>query len=381
MNNEITIIKESAPHIRRKDSLNRMMLDVIIALLPIIIYSFVVSPLPALRNILVSVFTMELAEFIFVLIQNKLPYDGKKHTFKEHFENQKKAYRLSNVTVPLVSALIYALIMPTYMEPGYEYLMYFALVTGAVFGLAIGKLVFGGTGNNIFNPAAVGMVFAKLCFGGHFVYFDAFQTKGIIEAGATALGSSNMDLATGLFNPTGYSLLDLFLGRTPGLMGEACKLAILIGLIYLIIRHTIDWIIPLSYIGVFYLFMIIAGLILHGRYDSIHVFEFATYHLLAGGVIFGGVFMATDPVTSPITRPGRVLYGVVLATCTTFIRLFAALPEGVVYSILIGNMLVSVIDYPKWSTNKFNWKNIIWPIGVFLFFALIMIWALCVEVF
>ena len=381
MNNEIQIIKESAPHIRRKDSLNRMMIDVMIGLLPVIIYSFIVSPLPALRNILVSITTMELAEFIFVLIQNKLPYDGTKHTFKEHWANQKKAYRLSNVTVPLVSALIYALIMPTYMEAGYEYLMYFALITGAVFGLTIGKLVFGGTGNNIFNPAAVGMVFAKLCFGSHFVYWDAFNTKAVVEAGATALGSSNMDIASGIYNPTGYSLLDLFLGKTPGLMGEACKLAILIGLLYLLIRHTIDWRIPLAYCGTFYIFMLIAALIVHGKDNSIPVFEFATYHFLSGGVIFGAVFMATDPVTSPITHPGRILYGVILAVCTTFIRLFAALPEGVVYSILIGNMMTSVIDYPKWSTNKFNWKNILWPIGVFLFFALIMIWALCVEVF
>ena len=143
MDTKIQFIKESAPHIRRKDSLNRMMIDVVIGLLPVVLFAFIAAPLAALRNLLVSIATMELAEFVFVLIMNRIPYDGQKHTMKEHFMNAIGKYRLSNVTVPLVSAIIYALIMPSYMETGYEYLMYVALIVGAVFGLAIGKLVFG----------------------------------------------------------------------------------------------------------------------------------------------------------------------------------------------------------------------------------------------
>lgn len=391
MDNNVQFVKESAPHIRRKDSINRMMLDVVIGLLPVIIYAFIFSPLQALRNVLCSVLTMELCEFVFVLIQNRIPYDGTKHTLKEQFVHGLKAYKLSDFMVPLVSALIYALISPTDMEQGYFYLMYPALITGAVFGLVIGKLVFGGTGNNIFNPALVGMIFSKICFGSHYAYWNAFQqnTTGsngvLVDAGATSLSGTFVDVSNKTFNITGegsYSLLDLFLGRIPGLFGEVCKVAILIGFVYMVIRHAIDWRITLSYVGTFFVMMLIAGLIISSGKNAtgVNPFYFATYQMLSGGLLFGAVFMATDPVTSPITQPGRVLYGVILAVCTTFIRLFASLPEGVGYSILIGNMMTSVIDYPKWSTNKWNWKNILVPVLVFVVFALIMVWALCVEV-
>ena len=160
------IIKESAPHLRRKDNMATMMLDVIIALLPTVIFSLVIFKLDALRNILLSIATMELCEFVFVLIKNRIPYDGNKHTLKEHFEKQRKAYTINNFLVPLVSALIFAMIMPASSNPGS--IIYVALILGSAFGLIIGKLVFGGTGKNIFNPAAVGMVFAKLCFGSYY---------------------------------------------------------------------------------------------------------------------------------------------------------------------------------------------------------------------
>lgn len=385
MDTKMKIIKETSPHIRRKDSLNRMMLDVVISLLPVVIYAFIIAPVAILRNLLISIATMELCEFIFVLIMNRIPYDGSKKTLKEQLQNGIKAYRLSNFMVPLVSAIIYALIAPTGMEAGYGYLIYPSLITGAIFGMAIGKLVFGGTGNNIFNPALLGMIFSKICFGSHYAYLDKFtQNSTYVDAGATTLSSTYIDVSTKTFNITGnpYSILDLFLGRIPGLLGEACKLAIIIGFIYLVIRHTIDWRITASYLGSFMFMMIIAGFIISasGKDADLNAFYFMIYHLFSGGLLFGAVYMATDPVTSPITKPGRVLYGVILAICTTFIRLFAALPEGVGYSILIGNMMTSVIDYPKWSSNKFNLKNILIPVIVLLVFTLIMVWALCVEV-
>jgi len=379
-----TIIKESAPHIRRKDNLVGMMLDVIIALLPLVIYGFVVFPVAMARNLFIIAAVMELSEFVFVLVTNRLPVDGTKHTFKEQFLNGCKAYHLSNALVPLVSAIILALLMPTNMDN--EALLYVSLITSALFGIIIGKLVFGGTGTNIFNPAAVGFVFAKTCYGSHFQYFDAFNPNGatIVDAGATPLGSEHIAIAgnggTSIQLGT-YSLLDLFLGNVPGGIGEACKLLILVGLIYLIVRHTIDWRIPLAYLGAFFVMMLIAGFVLWFGYKIDDPWTFALYELLSGGVMFNAVYMATDPVTSPITHPGRVMFGIILAICTTFIRLFAAIPEGCVYSILIGNMLTSMIDYPKWATNKWNWKNIVWPIAVFVVFALIELWALCVEVF
>lgn len=386
MDTKMKIIKESAPHIRRKDSLNRMMIDVLIGLLPVVVYAFVIAPVAILRNLLISIATMELSEFVFVLIMNRIPYDGTKKTIKEQFLNGVKNYRLSNFIVPLVSAVIYALISPTGMEDGFGYLIYPALITGAVFGLAVGKLVFGGTGNNIFNPALLGMIFSKICFGSHYAYLDKFtQESAYVDAGATTLSSNFISTSEGSFNlitTNSYSILDLFLGKIPGLLGEACKLAIIIGFIYMVIRHTIDWRITASYIGTFAIMMLIAGAIISasGKENGLNAFYFLAYQLFSGGLLFGAVYMATDPVTSPITRPGRIMYGVILAICTTFIRLFGSLPEGVGYSILIGNMMTSVIDYPKWSSNKYNLKNILCPIIVFVVFTLIMVWALCVEV-
>lgn len=377
------IIKESAPHLRRKDNMATMMLDVIIALLPTVIFSLVIFKLDALRNILLSIVTMELCEFVFVLIKNRIPYDGNKHTLKEHFEKQRKAYTINNFLVPLVSALIFAMIMPASSNPGS--IIYVALILGSAFGLIIGKLVFGGTGKNIFNPAAVGMVFAKLCFGSYYTYPDnsyyAYSLNvaaGEITTGATPLGYLNYTDKT--FDFTHYSILDLFLGKTPGTIGEIFKVTILVGLIYMIIRHTIDWRIPLLYLGVFTFDMLIVGSILYAA-KGVNVLSYVMYNLLSGGLIFGATFMATDPVTAPITRPGKMMYGAILGSLTVIIRLFAALPEGVAFSILLANISTSVLDYYKWSTDRYNWKNLLSLALIVLLPLLIIIWATCVRVF
>ncbi len=373
------IIKESAPHLRRKDSLSIMMLDVIIALLPTIIFAFVIYPLAALRNLLVSAATMELCEFVFVLIKNRVPYDGEKHTLKEHWERQKKAYTINNFLVPLVSALIFSLIMPVAADS--TGILYVALILGSVFGIVIGKLVFGGTGKNIFNPAAVGMVFAKLCFGSHYTYPDnSYYThlSDVVYTGSTPLASSS--LKDGSFSFFSYSSLDLFLGKVPGTLGEGFKVTILLGLIYMFIRHTIDWRIPLLYVGAFAFDMLFVGLILQGA-KGVNAVDFLLHELLSGGLLFGATFMATDPVTAPITRPGKMMYGALLGSLTVIIRLFAALPEGVAFSLLIANISTSVFDYYKWSDDRYNWKKILTIALLVLLPLLIVIWATCVEVF
>lgn len=397
------VITERSPHLRRKGNASEMMLDVVIALLPIVIFSFVVFRLYALRNLLISILVFELCEFVFVLIKNRIPTDGDKHPLKEHLKSGLTAYKKhlsTNIIVPLVSGLIFGLISP--VRTSNEPLIYLVLITGAMFGSIIGKLVFGGTGNNIFNPAAVGMVFSKICWGSYYLYPNPFATKtfGVgnsfidnsyeITTGATPISVDNINsINSGTFNNpilTNYSLLDLFLGRIPGVMGEVCKVLIIIGFIYLVIRHTIDFHIPVYYLLSFYLFMLIAGCILYGANYSLkdgvrlNPFYFATYELLSGGLLFGAVFMATDPVTSPITVPGRVIYGISLGALTTIMRLFASAPEGVVYSILIGNMLTPMIDYYKWSSNKWNIKKICVAGSIFVATSLVIVWALCTKV-
>jgi NADH oxidoreductase complex rnfABCDGE type, D subunit len=376
----IQIIKESSPHLRRRDNLFSMMLDVVIALVPTIIFSLVVFKLDALRNILISVLTMELCEFGYIyLIKSRPAYTGKKISLKEWDENFKKTYTINNFMVPLVSALIFALVSPAATNPGY--MIYPVLILGSAFGLIIGKFVFGGTGKNIFNPAAVGMVFAKLCFGRFYIYpNNNYYPSYDITAGATPLGPVNY--GDKVFDMSQYSLLDLFLGRCPGTIGEVFKITILLGLVYMLIRHTIDWRITFTYLGVFAINMLVAGFILQGsgKYTDFNAFNYMTYHLLSGGLLFGAVFMATDPVTAPLTRPGKVLYGIILGSLTAIIRLFAAYPEGCVFSILLANMMTSVIDYYRWSDDSYNWKKVLVSSVTFIVPLLIVVWAVCVGV-
>lgn len=373
------IIKENAPHLRRKDNLVMMMLDVIIALSPTIIFALVVYGLDALRNLLVPVATMVLCEFVYVLIKNRFPYNpAQKHTIKEQFLNGCSHYTWGNFLVPTVSGLIYGLIMPASTKnPG---VIWYALVLGSVFGIVLGKLVFGGTGNNIFNPAALAMVFSKLCFGSQFVSTSGIfpETTYTAGGGVITAGTSLTEIKAGYY--TVYSIQDLFLGMIPGTIGETCKACILVGLIYLIIRHASDWRITLSYLGSFVLMMLFAGIIYHAGDSSVDIWNYVAVQLFSGGLIFGAVFMATDPVTSPITRPGRVIYGCLLGLFTVIIRLFGALPEGVVFSILIGNMFTPLIDYYKWSSSKFTWKNITVAASIVMVGILIVVWALCVKV-
>lgn len=364
-------IKESSPHIRRKDSAWRMMLDVIIALLPTFIFSAVIFPLNTLVNFLVSGIIMCLAEFVFIGLTHMMPKDGEKHTFKGKFDYAYKGrYQLVNFMSPLVSALIYTLITPS-GAPIYS------VIVGALIGIILGKLVFGGLGNNIFNPAAVGMVAAKLSFGTNYGKYLAlpewFTGVPSTEIGGTLLGNIGTN---GYESINNVNFLDMFLGKMPGTLGEVYTITILIGLIYLIVRRTIDFRILFSYFGTFIVMMIFAGICIHSILPSVGVFKFTLFELLSGGVIFGGVFMFTDPVTSPITKPSRIMFGMIGAVLTVLIRLFGALPEGVAISLLIANMFAPVLDFPKWSSTKYTYKNILAMGLIFVVPTIIMIISL-----
>lgn len=347
------IIKENSPHIRRKASVTRMMVDVLIALAPTLIFAFVVFPIKTLVDLVLSLAIMIGAEFVFVGLKNMMPADGQKHTFKEKFEySYKGKFNLNNVLTASISAVIFTLIMPS-GAPIY------AVIIGALVGIVFGKLVFGGLGSNIFNPAAVGMLFTKLCFKNQFSqYADTwYYTIPDAASGATPLGGSESSLINYVNNMNAYSLGDLFLGKIPGTLGEVYAITILIGLVYLLVRRSADFRIVVSYFGTFVILMLIAGLSVFGKNQSVNPFEFLAYQILTGGVLFGGVFMLTDPVTSPINSPSRIIYGMVAAIATVFIRLFAALPEGVGFSILIANMVACVLDHYEWSNPRYTWKK------------------------
>ena len=381
----MNIVKANSPYLRRKDSSNRLMIDVIIALAPVVIFSLVIYQLYALRNILVSVAVMELCEFGFVMIKNRIPYDGEKHTFKEKWTHSIAGYRLNNFLTTMVSALIFAMLMPPSSEPGG--IIWAALICGALFGSIIGKLVFGGTGKNVFNPAAVGVVFAYICFSSYFRYPGStlmyeVSSESLIDATLTPLSNIvSTNAAGGLsYDLSSYSVLDLFPGSYPSEIGISCAICIIVGFVYLVVRHAADFRITLSYVGTYAVLMLFAGIIVHAGDSSVGIGDFLGYQLLTGGVLFGAVYMATDPVTSPMTRPGKLIYGAVLGVCTAMIRLFGSV-QCIAYSILLGNIATYVIDYPRWSHDRYGWKNLL-ALGIIIVCALlIVVWALCTEVF
>lgn len=346
----MTIVKESAPHLRRKASVRRMMIDVLIALFPTLVFSFVVYPINTLITYSISMFVMISAELVYIGLRGIMPKDGQKHSFKERFIYAYKGkFTENNIITPAISATIFALIMPA-GAPIY------AVITGALVGIVFGKLVFGGLGSNIFNPAVVGMLFAKFCFGSQYNPFVPtwYYPNIDVTTGATPLGYLSDGMYTSIYN---YSLPDLFFGRIPGTLGEVYKITIIIGLIYLLIRRSADYRVVVSYLGTFSILMLIAGLSLLGLGTGMNPFTFLLYNLLSGGVLFGAAFMLTDPVTSPINPPSRWIYGIIAAIFTVFIRLFAALPEGVGYSILIANMVAAVLDHYEWSSSRYTWKK------------------------
>lgn len=347
------IIKENSPHIHKASSVKRMMIDVLIALIPVTIMAIVQYQFKAVKVLGISIVTMLLAEFVFCLLTMQEPYNGERRTLKTIFKNTFSKMTINNITAPLISAIIFALIMPAEVS-------WYIVLVGALFGIVVGKLVFGGLGGNIFNPAAVGRVFAMICFGVGFKYLSINSLGSSVDifAGGTPLVQN-------IF--TWEAIKNLFIGTIPGSMGEVNKIAIIIGGGYLLIRKSADFRPMLAMILSFMVIMLFVGL----KIEGVNPFMYMLYQTLAGGLLFGAVFMVTDPITSPTTKPGRVTFGILIGLISAFIRLYGAYPEGVAFAIIIANMFVPVIDYPRFSNSKYTWKH-------FLFWGIIMALAIVV---
>lgn len=205
-------------------------------------------------------------------------------------------------------------------------------VIGGVFAILIVKQLFGGLGQNIMNPALAGRCFLLLSFTGYMTDFKATEGFGRIvdtASGATPLAA----LKAG----EQVDILSLFIGNTTGTIGETSALALLIGAAILLGTKVIDWRIPGTYIASFMVFILIFGG--HG-FDV----NFLLGHLFGGGLMLGAWFMATDYVTTPITKSGQLVYGVILGILTGLFRLFGASAEGVSYAIIFSNLLIPVIE-------------------------------------
>ena len=295
----------AAPHIHSGASTNRIMLDVIVALLPVTVASVVIFGLQSLVIIAACVISAVAAEFLFDLAV------GKKNTIGD----------FSAVVTGLLLALNLSTNVPVWQ-----------CVVGSAFAIVCVKGFFGGLGCNFANPAIAGRVFMLLTFAQ--VAGGANPTIVDVTTSATPLEL----LGKGEEVP---SLLDMFLGLHGGAIGETCAAALLIGFVYLLVRKVITWHTPVVFVAtVFVCYLVATG------FDV----TAALYQVLAGGLMIGAIFMATDYVTTPINTKGRVVFALGCGVITFIIRFFCAYPEGVSFSILIMNILAPYIE--KWTASE-----------------------------
>lgn len=238
------------------------------------------------------------------------------------------------VSVSDGSAVITGMLLAMVIPPGVPLWL---PIVGSFCAIAIAKMLFGGLGHNIFNPALVGRAILLASF-------PVAMTTWILARG---MGKSLVDVlttATPLAKVGSLdlaklpSIWDLFIGRVGGSVGETCALALLIGAAILLIRGIIKWHIPVSYIGTVAVFIGISQLFGDQNFAIIPI------HIFAGGLILGAFFMATDMVTSPLTKKGSMIFGIGAGVITCVIRLWGGYPEGVCYSILIMNAFTPMID-------------------------------------
>ncbi len=347
-------IKKTSPYIRKDISTKRMMVDVLIALIPVVAFAIFRFGWDAIIRILLSLVIMIGFEgLIFGMTHKPGKVEGKWAKIKSRYAD----YTINNITAPAVSAIIFAMIIPPKLP-------LYAVFIGATFAIVVVKMLFGGLGANIFNVAAAGRRFISIAL----TAFFANAYVGIdLVAGATPLGALKNSLGfPSVLNS--YSFIDVIFGNIPGTMGEINAIAILIGLTYLLIRKTIDYRVVLSTALTFVILISIVGL---AKYPDDWM-RFVFYNLFTGGLLFGLTFMVTDPVTSPVTRPGRWIYGLIIGTLVVIIRTFGASAEGVAASLLLANMFVPLIDYPKWASNKVKPALVISYVVVILIFSAVV---------
>lgn len=343
---DANIVRKTSPYLRRPNAnVTRMMSDVTIALLPVAIFSIYSFGWSALLILLLSIGSMMLTEYVYYQVQDLLEGD----TFK--FKN--KSFTLHNASV-LTSGLIFGLTLP-------DQTPWYVVVIGGVLGIYLAKLIFGGMGQNIFNPAAVARVIVVVIYATHMSYSANIATIDG-SAGATAL-QVVADNPFSLDALQHYSFTNLLVGTNlPGSLGEVSAILLILGGVYLAVRTSFEVRIPLMMVGTVAVLALAVGV-----FSGVNPLEYMLFHVLSGGLLFGAIYMATDPITSPITAPGRVAAGFMMGFITFVIRIFGAYPEGVVFSILIMNMFVSTFDYYKWSGSQFKQKRVIWFSVIFLF--------------
>ncbi len=293
----------SSPHIRSKVTSSNIMLMVTIALLPASAFGVWNFGLPALGMLITTTLAAVLTEYIYEKLMHK------------------------KITVNDFSAVVTGLLLGLNMPPTAPLWMG---ALGSVFGILVVKQLFGGLGQNFMNPALGARCFLLISFTGQ---MTTFIYDGV--SGPTPLAM--------LKDGQAVDSMNMLVGRIPGTIGETSVIAIIIGAIFLILMGVIDLRIPGTYIVTFAVFVGIFGQFTKaqaGLFDP----QYITSHLCGGGLMLGAWFMATDYVTSPITKKGQYVYGALLGILTGLFRLFGGSAEGVSYAIIISNLLVPLIE-------------------------------------
>lgn len=298
------LIVSGSPHIHKQESVSRIMWTVVFSLIPAGVAGVIIFGLDALWVTLVAVIAAVLTEAALEIWTKK------------------------KITVLDGSAVITGILLAFNLPSNVPLWL---PIVGAVFSIAIGKQVFGGLGQNIFNPALVGRVFLMASWPKYMTSFvKPFSYDAVTSATPLAVLKEGRILEH-------ISYLDLFLGKHGGCIGEVCILALLIGAAILLIKGYISWHIPLTYVLTTAIFAYIFGAkqLFHGDW---------LFHILSGGLILGAFFMATDYVATPLTAKGQIIFGVGCGLLTAIIRLWGGYPEGVSYAILMMNAATPFID-------------------------------------
>lgn len=287
-----------SPHIRTSETVEKVMYDVIISLIPAFLVACYVFGIRAFTVTAVSILSCMVTEFLCqkMMGQECSIFDGS----------------------AIITGVLFAFVIPPIMPLPY-------VIIGGVVSIGLGKMVFGGLGHNVFNPALVGRAFIQAAWP---LAITTFEYDG--KSGATILGAMKMGLNDPLIADGNHYLQALF-GQMGGCLGETSAIALLLGGLYLIYKKQIDWKVPTIIIATVFVLTWAMGA------DPL-------IHILSGGLFLGAFYMATDMVTSPYTPKGKIIYALLLGVLIAVIRIKGSIPEGVAYSILIMNGVVPLIN-------------------------------------
>ena len=308
-----------SPHVHGGDSIEKNMYGVLIALVPTFIFSIVFFGLGAILVTLTSVVACLVFEYViqkYLMKQRPTIWDGS----------------------AIITGVLLAFNLPSSLP-------LWIVVIGALVAIGIGKMSFGGLGNNIFNPALVGRVFLLISFPVQMTTWpvpNGFATADAVT-GAAPLALVKEAVKNGqavgdALSSAGFSTGNLILGNMGGSLGEVAAIGLLLGFAYMLIRKIISWHIP---VAIFATVIVFSGIL---NLADPAQFAGPVFHLFTGGLMLGAIFMATDYVTSPMTHKGMLIYGVGIGLLTVIIRVFGAYPEGMSFAILIMNGFTPLIN-------------------------------------